>query len=429
MLPPELVQQVLDRLDLFSVVSLSQTCRAWNRAITEAEYEYMLIRNCPWFQLSNSNQTSWKDCVMEHLRRYKQNSSMFDQSIIGDLRVDTNVQVKTDEFLPPNFHALGKMTLTKDGWHDDLMLRTTDSGFVFDGQVMDLSGSGVFQEECVFEEGVLVSKYRIAMKPQTDRPIRIISVKASQKCTAAIVCYEPNEYRILFKNADTSGLEPDIDFCMNSDEWLYSVGFTPSNLTSFELFLVDTCMFVYTEQRGYLKSLMALNNGVMERVLFDQDELTSSPKMLCAFDGKLAFAGKQIVPEGMRFLFNRTAMHATSISQDCLFSDYVGLYNSLGGMTHLVDFKGGRIVDVTAFYYSSFQPGHLAIPGLVSGELVIYRYSHEFLLTHFPHIDVQTLLTKLVWLVDAPEIKRLPNLTKKAPQRGQRHRQHRRVAV
>ena len=103
-------------------------------------------------------------------------------------------------------------------------------------------------------------------------------------------------------------------------------------------------------------------------------------------------------------------------------------------MTHLIDFASQSIVDMTAFYYTSLVAGFFALPGLVDGQLVVYRYSRQFLQTHFgEHIDVQTMMTSINCLVDAPDVIRpcqTPQTRVPARSRGvHRHKAHRRVVV
>ncbi|AOW01859.1 YALI0B17908p [Yarrowia lipolytica CLIB122] len=438
MLPPELVNILLEHLDLYSLVSLAQTCQSWNSAITEAEYRYMLLKSCPFYQLDNSNRLSWRDCATEYLRRNRLNSPKVDSSIIQQLCPNTTIAVRQDELLPPHYYSLCKMqAATRDGWHDDVALRHTDSGFSFQGAFVSLKGSeGVTNEDYHYDNGTISSRFGIKMGFQRgQRQHAILAIKTNTKCIAAIVCYEPSEYRILVKYIDSHGIAPNIDFGENTDDWLYSVGFCPSTLTSFDLFLVESCIFVYVQQQGHTGALLALNNGVMERVLFnDKYMLTSTPEMLCVFDGKIAMAGKHVMPEFMRYLFNRTPVHATNISQDPVYSNYVGLYNAAGSMTHLIDFATQSIVDITAFYYTSLQAGFLALPGLVDGQLVVYRYSQQFLLTHFgEQVDVQVMMTKINCLVDAPESMLLPHVPQtRVPARSRavnRHKTRRRVVV
>ncbi|KAG5360470.1 hypothetical protein CJU89_3540 [Yarrowia sp. B02] len=433
MLPPELVNILLEHLDLFSLVSLSQTCQSWHEAITEAEYRYMLLKSCPFYQLDNSSRPSWRDCSMEYLRRSHTNSPKVDSSIIQQLAPLSGVTVRTDQLLPPSFHSLCKLTLTHDGWHDEVPLRHYDAGFAFNGAFVSLreDSGGIMTEEYQVDNCTISSRFGMGMRfPDGGRAVRVLT---NSQCIASIVCVRPRDYRILVKY-DSPGSEPDIDFGATSDDWLYSVGFCPSNLTSFELFLVESCIFVYVQQRGHIGALLALNNGVMERVLFnDKHVLTSSPDMLCVFDGKIAMAGKQVMPDFMRYLFNRTPVHATNISQDPEHSNYVGLYNAIGSMTHLLDFKTQSILDVTAMYYTSLQAGFFALPGLVDGELVVYKYSQQFLEQNFGDlIDVQALLTQINSLVDSPApilVSQVAQNRLSARARNVHANRHRRVVV
>lgn len=450
MLPPELVNILLQHLDLHSLVSLAQTCRSWNSAIAEADYRYMLLQSCPFYQLDNSNRLSWRDCATEYLRRSRLNRPKVDSSIIQQLQAlpTKNICVKQDELLPPHFYSLCKMEpTTQDGWHDDVPLRHFDNGFSFQGAFVSLQQSvgdtATFEEDCQYNDSTISSKFGINMRfsergREGHKQHRILAVRTNMKCIASIVCSEPNEYRIMVKYNDSYGTEPDLDFGASSDDWLYTVGFCPSHLTSFDLFLVESCIFVYVQQQGHTTStgaLLALNNGVIERVLFnDKYVLTSSPNMLCVFDGKIAMAGKHVMPEFMKYLFNRTPVHATNICQDPVYSNYAGLYNAAGSMTHLIDFASQSIVDITAFYYTSLVAGFFALPGLVDGQLVVYRYSRQFLQTHFgERIDVQTMMTNINCLVDAPEMVRSVQIPQtRVPARSRavhRHKTHRRVVV
>lgn len=71
MLPPELVELILDEADLHSLCALNDTNRFWRRNITESDFQHKLQLSCPWFEPQFSHRKTWRECSLEYVRRQK----------------------------------------------------------------------------------------------------------------------------------------------------------------------------------------------------------------------------------------------------------------------------------------------------------------------------------------------------------------------
>lgn len=69
MLPPEVVCEVADYLDLESLVSLGLSSTFWNQGIPDNVYRVALHKRCPFYDLDNSPRDSWKECARVHVLR------------------------------------------------------------------------------------------------------------------------------------------------------------------------------------------------------------------------------------------------------------------------------------------------------------------------------------------------------------------------
>ncbi|KAG5365670.1 hypothetical protein CJU89_0061 [Yarrowia sp. B02] len=73
MLPPEVVCEVADYLDLESLVALGLCSSFWNGGIPEIAYRVALHKRCPFYDLENSPRKSWKECARVHVLRVSAN--------------------------------------------------------------------------------------------------------------------------------------------------------------------------------------------------------------------------------------------------------------------------------------------------------------------------------------------------------------------
>lgn len=69
LLPPEVVCEVADYLDLEDLVALGLTSYLWNQAIPDSVYRVALHKRCPFYDLQNSPRHSWKECARVHVLR------------------------------------------------------------------------------------------------------------------------------------------------------------------------------------------------------------------------------------------------------------------------------------------------------------------------------------------------------------------------
>lgn len=68
MLPPELVEDICEHLDLTSVCALAEADMS-ALAVTDDVFKRMLEPLCPWFEPQFSHRNSYRECAIEYLRR------------------------------------------------------------------------------------------------------------------------------------------------------------------------------------------------------------------------------------------------------------------------------------------------------------------------------------------------------------------------
>ncbi|KAG5371139.1 hypothetical protein CKK34_1279 [Yarrowia sp. E02] len=73
MLPPEVVCDVAEYLDLEDLVALGLSSSFWNQGIPDSVYRVALHKRCPFYELENSPRDSWKECARVHVLRVSPN--------------------------------------------------------------------------------------------------------------------------------------------------------------------------------------------------------------------------------------------------------------------------------------------------------------------------------------------------------------------
>lgn len=73
MLPPEVVCEIAEYLDLEDLVALGLTSCFWNQGIPDSVYRVALHQRCPFYDLENSPRHSWKECARVHVLRVTAN--------------------------------------------------------------------------------------------------------------------------------------------------------------------------------------------------------------------------------------------------------------------------------------------------------------------------------------------------------------------
>ncbi|KAG5358342.1 hypothetical protein CJU89_4863 [Yarrowia sp. B02] len=240
MLPPEITFLVAEELDLESLIALSQACTKWRSAISDRVFQAAIKRTCPWFEPRFSKRTSWKECVIEQIRRSKPGVN-----IIPKLKPVGSDAFQDLPVLDTTFERLDKAKISN-------LVYTSDHGISVD--LSNTCAQDMMKERD--QQGLDYGHYW-----EDGYDSKVISLP---HMLVVIAVYDPEERpegNLVIKFRDSPGVQPDLfEGCFEMPSLLifgdHVFLVMPSIVFGWALFyLVDRQFEIVAEVEGFIESI------------------------------------------------------------------------------------------------------------------------------------------------------------------------------
>ncbi|RMI95195.1 hypothetical protein BD777DRAFT_161024 [Yarrowia lipolytica] len=346
MLPWELLSRL--GLDVQSLVSLSQTCRAWFYAISDQDWEQLLTKECPnpWMYYTYSPRASWRACAVAYVkgRRGKLPPRHFSKH---------TWPVYVDTPLPTDFYSLCKQTGTMQ---EEAPLVFCDNGFFSNSGFVNLSEDqeSFYEPHIWYEDGILSNAHGIEMEIGPKRPCVIRSSPH-----ALVVLFEHNIHTGLYvKFRDTPGRAPDVKL----DK---TVSFLYSSCT---IYLFYNFVLI-VKRESYGTKFYTVWHGVFTKITPPMDQVWRRDGVLLCWDGNIWATDSTVWGANVGF--------GTSVKvvQDEEFGQYAALYNQEGLCQRLIDLKNKFYMDVGDMHANTL----ITLIGVSYEEVGIYTFTKSYL--------------------------------------------------
>lgn len=383
MLAPDLVLQVAENLNLADLLSLTQTSRAFRAAIPESLVRDLLHDQCPYYDLHNSPQDSWKACAGNFLRL---NARSQQQPPASDNMWDNFDNLcQTDVPLPSDFVCLCKPSDIAFKWSFH------NTGISFGPRMLDLTENPsprkrtpppgeYFQKTGVFDgqEASILKRCGITMWMVGE----LVELQSSPQVMAAIVLYDRSKFALLVKHKVSKWESPEPDVIMEI-EGLYA---------PFRIQLVGKQVFVIASAEGTETAVAVQQGEELIRIKHDHSR-KYQPIGLVSYDGKTAVVDLAGVNEAdvevHEFLWKLNPYKFTTrfmgVVQDDTMPQYAVVYRRPGLATAFLDLKTGRTKVMmpksrTGVFPDYFTPEtHFIMVGMSKGEVVVCKFTRKYL--------------------------------------------------
>lgn len=205
MLPPELFSEICLYLNIKDIYNLSCVNREINGLISDDLFRSTLLKHCPFYSLSNSPHSTWKDCALTYISR--------DESVCKEVSETWDFVVHSDELIPPGFASLSN---------------TCTDSILSLGQSISLDGSKITFDELQttvdiatgqktepttrngpkFENGVYTGFHGISMNISASVHAHMTAVESPQ-VLAVLTGWGFTYQKLMVKYRSSEGLDPD----------------------------------------------------------------------------------------------------------------------------------------------------------------------------------------------------------------------------
>ncbi|RDW38195.1 hypothetical protein B0I73DRAFT_134229 [Yarrowia lipolytica] len=205
MLPPELFSEVCLHLNIKDIYNLSHVNRELNGLVSDDLFRTKLLKHCPFYDLSNSPHSTWKECASTYISR--------EGAICKEVSETKDYVVHTDNHISSGFVSLSNtcndsilslgQSISLDGSKVtfDQLATTVD---VATGETVDQSAT----EGPSFKDGTYTGFHGISMRISTNIHAHMTAVE-SPEVLAVLTGWGFNYQRLMVKYRSSEGLDPD----------------------------------------------------------------------------------------------------------------------------------------------------------------------------------------------------------------------------
>lgn len=208
MLPPELFTEICLHLNIKDLYNLSHVNREINGLISDDLYRTTLVKHCPFYSLSNSPYTTWKECALTYISRGDEGRVCPEVAETRDHVINTDKLISSEfvslsDTCTDSILSLGQ-SITLEGstiTFDDLQT-TVD---IATGQIIEPTTTGNGPR---FENGVYTGFHGISMNISANIHAHMTAVESPQ-VLAVLTGWGFTYQKLMVKYRSSEGLEPD----------------------------------------------------------------------------------------------------------------------------------------------------------------------------------------------------------------------------
>lgn len=384
MLPPELIDNLASYCSLGSLYALSQTSNEWNSVIDDSDFERLLHKSCPWYEVAYSPRSCWKHCAKVYIMRNPQ-----DCELLADFKSlsiqpkwsvpsewsDCVYPVHKDKKLPDDFYCL-KTPVRKQS-----KFRIHNQGVSFGKYYVNLSDSNKEPVEESNGAGLMINIPEYSNSHET-------MYTASGPMVQAVVFFNGEKSLLVYKYKEEDGqAEIDIsDYVTLTEQRVllyvsYRNIFLVAKVSSEETktFMVSNheMRLVSTQKRRYIPTGIVSYDGVISEIHF------------CALLGGIDVVEMGSGEADPSTPFNRMK----TVVQDSVHSRYAVLYKQTGLICGILDLQRKQKMDF--FLRSSLEEdwasGHLVMAGVSKGQVGLWAFSHAYIKRELEKVSLEKI--------------------------------------